>query len=88
MRVPEVDAASNRNLFVFSVVVALLELGFFLEKQFVDHPALLKISRDLTQCPIVFNVLLYDKVVQERLGKWPQPSADVALDQYLFAYFV
>jgi hypothetical protein len=76
MRVRELDAASDRNLFLFSVVVVFLELGFFFEKQFVDHPALLKIGRDLAQCPIVFNVLLYDKSVQERLGKWPQPSAD------------
>jgi hypothetical protein len=70
------DAASDRNLFLFSVVVVFLALGFFFEKQFVDHPALLKIGRDLAQCPIVFNVLLYDKTVQERLGKWPQPPAD------------
>jgi hypothetical protein len=42
-------------------VVVFLELGFFLEKQFLEHPATLKIGRDLAQCPIVFNVLLYDK---------------------------
>jgi hypothetical protein len=35
MRVPEVDAASDGNLFLFLVVVAFLELGFFFEKQFV-----------------------------------------------------
>jgi hypothetical protein len=69
MRVPELDAASDRNLFLFSVVVVFLELGFFFEKQFVDHPALLKIGRDLAQCPIVFNVSLYDKSVQERPRK-------------------
>jgi hypothetical protein len=39
MRVRELDAASDRNLFLFSVVVVFLELGFFFEKQFVDHPA-------------------------------------------------
>jgi hypothetical protein len=44
-------------------------IRFFFEKQFVDHPALLKIGRDLAQCPIVFNVLLYDKSVQERPRK-------------------
>jgi hypothetical protein len=41
MRVPELDVASDRNLFLFSVVVVFLELGFFFEKQFVDHPALI-----------------------------------------------
>ena len=35
MRVPEVDGASDGNLFLFLVVVAFLELGFFFEKQFV-----------------------------------------------------
>ena len=37
------------------LVVVFLELGFFFEKQFLEHPTPLKISRDLEQCPVVLK---------------------------------
>ena len=55
MRVPE-WTRPRIGIYFFFLVVVFLELGFFFEKQFVDHPALLKIGRDLAQCPMVFNV--------------------------------
>ncbi len=76
-------------LFLFVLVVVFLELGFFFVKQFLEHAAPLKIGRDLDQCPVVLNVLLYD----ETLHKKPPKGAaalplTLALDQNLFANFV
>jgi len=73
-------------LFLFVLVVVFLELSFFFEKQFLEHPAPLKISCDLEQCPVVLNVLLYDETFHK---KPPKAAAahplTIALDQNLFA---
>jgi hypothetical protein len=51
------------------IVVVFLELGFFFTKQFLEHRAPLKISRDLGHCAIVLNVLLYDKTLHKKPPK-------------------
>jgi hypothetical protein len=61
-----------------------LSFSFFFEKQFLEHPAPLKISRDLEQCPVVLNVWLYDETFHK---KPPKAAAalplTIALDQHL-----
>ena len=80
--------AFDRNLLLFSVVVEFREFGFSFEKQFIDHLALLKIGRDLAQCPIVFNVLLYDKPMRDPSESCRSLPADACVRSILFAYFV
>jgi hypothetical protein len=45
------------------IFVVFLQLGFFVEKQLLDLPTLRKIASDFEQCPVVLNVLLYDKTL-------------------------
>jgi len=56
---------SNRGplirLFRFVIFVVLLELSFFVEKQFLEHPTPLQIGTDFDHFPIVLNVLLDDR---------------------------
>jgi len=49
---------------------------FFFEEQFLEHAAPLKIGRDVEQCPVVLNVLLYDETLHKKLRKAPQRSVD------------
>jgi hypothetical protein len=51
------------------IVVVFLEIGFFLTKQFLEHRASLEIIGDLEHCPIVLNVLLYDKTLHKKPPK-------------------
>ena len=55
------------------IVVVFPELSSFFEKQFLDHPTPLKIGGDLEHCPVVLNVLLYDKTLQKHLRNLSQP---------------
>jgi hypothetical protein len=65
------------------------ELGFFLEKQFFDHRAPLRIGRDLEQWPVVLNVLPNDETLHNGFQRVPRGLAvTLALDQNLFANFV
>ena len=61
-------------LFLLVVVPVFPELGFFFAKQFLEHRALLKIGRDIKQCPVVFNVLLNDETLHKSLRKAQPPS--------------
>ena len=71
------------------IVVVFPALSFFFETQFLDHPTPLKIGGDLEHCPVVLNVILYDKTLQKYLGNFTAAlPVTLALDQYLFAYFV
>ena len=63
-------------LFLFVLVVVFLELSLFFEEQFLEHPAPLKISRDLKQCPVVLNVLHYDETFHK---KPPKAAAALSL---------
>ena len=56
---------SNRGplmrLFRFVIFVVLLELSFFVAKQFLEHPTPLQIGTVFEHFPIVLNVLLDDR---------------------------
>ena len=64
------------DLFLFVIFLVFLEPSFFVEKQFLDHPAPPKIGRGFEHCPIMLNVLLYDKTLHDPLQgrnflRWP-----------------
>ena len=84
-----IDTAPAEPLFLIMIVAVFSQLSLFFEKQFFDHPTPLKIGGDLKYCPVVLNVLLYDKTLQKKSTK---VAADLplmlALNQNLFAYFL
>jgi hypothetical protein len=43
------------------IFLVFLELSFFVEKQFLDHPTLRRIGRDFERGPEMLNVLPYEK---------------------------
>jgi len=69
------------------VVVEFLKLSFFFEKHFLDHRAPLKFGADLQHCPVMLNIFLNDKTLQQKPPK-ATLRLTLALDQTLFAYFV
>jgi hypothetical protein len=59
------DVCRADQLLLFVIFFVFLELCLFFAKQFLEHPAPLKIGRVFDHCPIVRNVLLYDKTLHE-----------------------
>ena len=55
------------QLFLFLIFFVFFELGLFFEKQFLDVPTLIGIGSDLEHCPIVLDVLPYDKTLHDPL---------------------
>ena len=58
------------------IFFVFLEFCLFFAKQSLEHPAPLKICRVFEHCPIVLNVLLYDKTLHDPLQgrnflRWP-----------------
>jgi hypothetical protein len=43
------------------IFLVFLELSFFIEKQFLNHPTLRRIGRDFEHGPEMLNVLPYEK---------------------------
>jgi hypothetical protein len=63
-------AAEGRpDLSLFVIFLVFLELGFFVEKQILDHPTLRRVCNDFEHCFVVFNVLPYDKKFHKRPPK-------------------
>jgi hypothetical protein len=70
------DACRANQLLLFVIFFVFLELRLFFAKQSLEHPAPLKIGPDFEHCPIVLNVLLYDKTLHNPLQgrnflRWP-----------------
>jgi hypothetical protein len=54
-------------LCLFVIFVVFLQLGFFVDKQFLDLLTLRRITSDFDQFLIEFSVLLYDKTLRHNL---------------------
>jgi ABC-type transport system involved in multi-copper enzyme maturation permease subunit len=53
--------SSAMALILFVIFVVFFQFIFFFEKQIVNQPALRRVSIDFEHCPIMLNVLSYDK---------------------------
>jgi len=60
---------SADQLLLFAIFFVFLELCLFVAKQFLEHPAPLKIGRVFDHCPIVLNVLSSDKTFHNNLRR-------------------
>ena len=58
---------SADQLLLFVIFFVFLVLRLFVAKQFLEHPAPLKIGRVFDHCPIVLNVLSSDKTFHNNL---------------------
>jgi len=70
------DVCRADQSLLFVIFFVFLELCLFFAKQFPEHPAPLKIGHVFEHCPIVRNVLLYDKTLHDPLQgrnflRWP-----------------
>ena len=63
------DVCRADQLLLFMIFFVFLELCLFVAKQFLEHPAPLKIGRVFDHCPIVFNVLSSDKTFHNNLRR-------------------
>ena len=63
------DVCRADQLHLFVIFFVYLELCLFVAKQFLKHPAPLKIGRVFDHCPIVLNVLSSDKTFHNNLRR-------------------
>ena len=63
----------RQRLILLVIFLVFLELSFFVEKLFLNHPTLRRIGRDFEHGPEMLNVLPYEKSSTKGLRR-PPPS--------------
>ena len=75
------DVCRADQLLLFVIFFVFLELRLFVAKQFLEHPAPLKIGRVFDHCPIVLNVLSSDKTFHNNSARQPRAPGSLEADQ-------